>query len=80
MKGYDILKRITIDISENGLIQIKSDKYNFCYSYDSMGGGMQCNFMGGTEEYNRLLNALHEVEVIIRYMDVCDLAGKPRRV
>lgn len=72
------MKRIVIDVydegAKNGLINIESYIHHFLYSYDKMGGDMQCNFEGETDECNNLLSYLHIVEQAVRAIDEHNLA------
>jgi hypothetical protein len=75
------MKRIIIDIyddedSKKDLIKIESEEYNFYYVYDKMGGGMQCNFNGGTDEYNALMKVLCAIENSVRRIEEKKLAIK----
>lgn len=55
-------------------MEIDSKEYGFSYTFGELGGGMQCNFDGGTDEYQELFHYLRKIEDLIRMVDRYDEA------
>jgi hypothetical protein len=65
MKKNEILKRLSIDKLDDVTVFIQNKHFNFAYTKSPMPnewhGGLQCDFLDGTPEYNVLLKWLLEI-------------------
>ena len=53
-------------------MEIESKDFRFLYTFSEIGGGMQCNFDQGTNEYQELFYYLRKIEDLIRLVDRYD--------